>query len=272
MINKNDTPALARRLRGHALRMTGKSKSSHIGSCLSIADILAVLYGQVLNIDPQRPSWPDRDRLIVSKGHAAAIVYAALAETGFIPVSELDSFQSDGSRLSGHVTTSIPGVEFSTGSLGHGLPVAAGLAFAAKKSGALWRTYCILSDGEMDEGSNWEAIQFAQHHNLQQLVAIIDYNKIQSFGSVEDVSNLEPFVDKFKSFNWNTIEIDGHSHEAIASACQDISRETKRPTVIIANTIKGKGVSFMENRLEWHYRSVNDAQLLQAIDEIGSSS
>jgi transketolase len=267
-----DTHRLAQLLRGHALRMTGRSHSSHIGSCLSIADILAVLYGTILKIDPEQPSWPERDRLVVSKGHAAAIVYAALAESGFFPVAELDSFQSDGSRLSGHVTTSLPGVEFSTGSLGHGLPVAAGLALAAHKARARWRVFCILSDGEMDEGSNWEAIQFAQHHQLHKLVAIVDYNKIQSFGSVQEISNLEPLADKFKAFNWNVIEIDGHSHDAITKAFETPSHEAKRPTAIIANTIKGKGVSFMENKLEWHYRSVNDAQLRQALDELGLHS
>ncbi len=184
-----DTRELARRLRGHALRMTHRARASHIGSCLSMADILAVLYGGVLRLDPARPDWSERDRLVVSKGHAAAIVYAALAEAGFLPIEELDAYSANGGRLAGHVTKSAPGVELSTGSLGHGLPVAAGMALAAQRAGACWRAFCVLSDGELDEGSNWEAVQFAQHFRLSNLVAIVDYNKIQSFGSVAEVTN-----------------------------------------------------------------------------------
>src|ERR1700679_1154060 len=177
-MTRADTRALARRLRGHALRMTHRSRASHIGSCLSMAGIMAVLYGAVLRFDPARPDWPGRDRLVVSKGHAAAIVYAALAEAGFLPIQELDTYSANGGRLAGHVTKTVPGVELSTGSLGHGLPVAAGMALAAQRAGASWRGFCILSDGELDEGSNWEAIQFAQHFRLSNLVAIVDYNKI----------------------------------------------------------------------------------------------
>jgi transketolase len=191
-LRKVESRELARRLRGHALRMTHRARASHIGSCLSMADILAVLYGSVLLLDPARPDWPDRDRLIISKGHAAAIVYAALAELGFLPIQELDSYSTDGGRLAGHVSNTVPGVEISSGSLGHGLPVAAGMALAASRAGATWRAFCILSDGELDEGSNWEAVQFAQHFRLSNLVAIVDYNKIQSFGSVAEVSNLHP--------------------------------------------------------------------------------
>lgn len=267
-MTRMDTHTLARRLRAHALRMTHRARASHIGSCLSMADILAVLYGRVLMVDPARPQWPGRDRLIVSKGHAAAIVYAALAEMGFLPVGELDSYSADGGRLAGHVTTSVPGVELSTGSLGHGLPVAAGMALAAQREGASWRTVCILSDGELDEGSNWEAIQFAQHFRLDNLVAVVDYNKIQSFGTVAEVSDLHPLADKFRAFNWGVHELDGHDHAALAAALTGPAARPGRPTAIIAHTVKGKGVSFMEGQLAWHYRNVNVEQLEAALAEL----
>jgi transketolase len=267
-MNRVDTIALAKRLRAHALRMTHRARASHIGSCLSIADILAVLYGAVLEIDPVRPRWSERDRLVVSKGHAAAILYATLAELGFLSTEELNTYSADGSRLAGHVTMTVPGVELSTGSLGHGLPVAAGMALAAKLSGAPWRTFCILSDGELDEGSNWEAIQFGQHFRLVGLIAIIDYNKIQSFGTVAQVSELHPLADKFRAFNWGVHELDGHDHAALERAFRGPPPQPDRPTAIIAHTIKGKGVSFMENRLAWHYSSPDAAQLDSALAEL----
>lgn len=269
-MNEFDTSPLANRLRAHALRMTHKSRASHIGSCLSMADILAVLYGTVMRLDPARPDAPERDRLIVSKGHAAAVVYAALAESGFFPVAELETYTADGGRLAGHVTTSAPGVELSTGSLGHGLPVAAGMALAAQRAGAAWRSFCIVSDGELDEGSNWEAIQFAQHFRLDKLVAIVDYNKIQSFGSVAEISELHPLVDKFRAFNWGVHEIDGHDHDALKAALRAAPPAPGRPTVVIAHTVKGKGVSFMEGQLAWHYKSPGQAELVAALAELGA--
>jgi transketolase len=265
---RNDTQALARRLRGHAVRMTNRAKASHLGSCLSMADILAVLYGQVMHYDPARPDWTERDRLLVSKGHAAAITYAVLAESGFFPVSELETYTGNGSRLAGHVTKTVPGVELSTGSLGHGLPVATGMALAAKLDGASWRSFCILSDGELDEGSNWEAIQYAQHARLDNLTAIVDYNKIQSFGTVAEVSDLHPLNDKFRAFNWGVHEIDGHDHDALIAALTAPPVLPDRPNVIIAHTVKGKGVSFMENLLAWHYKSPDDDQLAAALAEL----
>ncbi len=268
-MNEFDTKALAVRLRAHALRMTHTSRASHIGLCLSMADILAVLYGAVMQVDPAQPRAPERDRLIVSKGHAAAIVYAALAEAGFLPVAELETYTANGSRLAGHVTTSAPGVELSTGSLGHGLPVAAGMALAAQRSGVAWRSFCIVSDGELDEGSNWEAIQFAQHFRLDKLVAIIDYNKIQSFGSVAEISELHPLADKFRAFNWGVHEIDGHDHESLKAVLRGAPPVPGRPTAIIAHTIKGKGVSFMEGQLAWHYKSPGQAELVAALAELG---
>ncbi|WP_211874676.1 transketolase [Plastoroseomonas arctica] len=268
LVNMMDTLGLAKRLRAHALRMTHAARASHIGSCLSSADILAVLHGAVLRADPARPDWPDRDRLVVSKGHAAAIVYAALAEMGFFPIAELATYAADGGRLAGHVTRSVPGVELSTGSLGHGLPVAAGMALAAQRAGASWRAFCVLSDGELDEGSNWEAVQFAQHFRLEGLVAIVDYNKIQSFGTVAEVSELHPLAAKFAAFNWGVHEIDGHDHAALRAALAGPPVAPGRPTVVVAHTVKGKGVSFMEDRLLWHYRNPDAAQLEQALAEL----
>jgi len=270
--NHIDTRDLARRLRAHVLRMTHRARASHVGSCLSMADIQAVLYGAVLRFDRTRPAWADRDRVIVSKGHAAAIVYAALAESGFIPIEELDTYSGNGSRLAGHVTKVVPGVELSTGSLGHGLPVAAGMALAAQRAGADWRTFCILSDGELDEGSNWEAVQFAQHFRLDNLVAIVDYNKIQSFGTVAEISDLHPLAEKFHAFNWGVHEIDGHDHDALLAALEAKPIRAGRPTVVVAHTVKGKGVSFMEDKLLWHYRSADDAQLAAALAELGVTS
>jgi transketolase len=268
--NDLDPADFARKIRAHALRMVHRANASHIGSCLSMADILAVLYTRILQVDPLDPKNPDRDRFILSKGHAAAILYAALAERGFFPPAELDSYCASGSRLTGHVSHGVPGVEVSTGSLGHGLPIAVGMALAARADGRPAKVFCLLSDGECDEGSNWEAILFAPHHNLENLVVIVDYNKIQSFGRVSEVLELEPFAEKWRAFRWNTIEADGHDLAALEKIFQAAPQLAGRPTVIIAHTIKGKGVSFMEDRLEWHYKSPSVEQLDQALAEVGA--
>ncbi len=265
------TTELARRLRAHALRMTHKARASHIGSCLSIADLLAVLYGRVLRVDPHSPRWPERDRFILSKGHAAAIAYAVLAERGFFPLDWLDKYCEDGSRLAGHLTHhGVPGVEASTGSLGHGLSIACGIALAGRYDRMDYRVFAVLSDGECDEGSTWEAAMFAGHHRLASLTAIVDYNGFQSLGRVKDVMDLEPFADKWRDFGWQTREIDGHDHNAILEALNE-RPSGGRPHAIIAHTIKGKGVSFMENEFVWHYKSVNDDQLTAALREIGAA-
>ena len=261
-----DPAVFARRTRVHALRMVHAAKASHIGSCFSMADILAVLYTRVMRFDPARPDDPDRDRFVLSKGHAAAILYATLAERGFFDVTTLDQYCRNGSSLTGHVSHVVPGIEVSTGSLGHGLPIAAGLALAARAARRPSRVFCLLSDGECDEGSNWEAILFAPHHKLTNLTAIVDYNKIQSFGRVEDVLDLAPFADKWRAFGWQTVEVDGHDTDVLEKTLSAVVEE--RPLAVIAHTVKGKGVSFMENRLEWHYRSPSDEQLAQAIEEV----
>ncbi len=234
-----------------------------------MADLLAVLYGSVLRIDPARPDAPDRDRLILSKGHGAAILYAVLAETGFFEVGELTTYCRNGSRLTGHVNYSVPGVEVSTGSLGHGLSIGCGMALASHRDGLSSRIYVVLSDGELDEGSNWEPILFAPHLRLDNLVAIVDYNKIQSFGTVKEVLDLEPLAAKWTSCHWAVREIDGHHHGQIEEALRAVPFETGKPSVLIAHTVKGKGVSFMENRLAWHYKAPDAEQLRQAFHELG---
>lgn len=265
-----DTQFLAKKIRLHALHMTSLGGSSHIGSIFSMADIIAVLYGAILSVDPANPKWSARDRFILSKGHAGAGVYAALAESGFFSVAKLDTHYQDGSDLSGHIShKGIPGVEFSTGSLGHGLSVGAGMAYGAKLDGATHKVFILLSDGECDEGSNWEAILFAAHHGLDNLVAIVDYNKIQSLGAVSDTINLEPFAEKWESFGWAVSEVDGHDHQALVSALSQIPLEKGKPSCLLAHTVKGKGVSFMENSVLWHYRTAKGEEYEAARRELG---
>jgi transketolase len=238
-----------------------------------MADILAVLYGGVLRIRPAQPDWPDRDRFILSKGHGAAAIYAVLAESGFFPLQQaLETFYQDGSNLAGHVThTGVPGVDASTGSLGHGLPIACGMALAGRRDGRPYRVFAVLSDGECDEGSTWEAALFAPHHHLDNLVAVVDYNKIQSLGRVKEILDLEPLADKWKAFGWSVREINGHDIDEIYGAFCSAPFEVGRPTCIIAHTVKGKGVSFMEDKLAWHYQPPNDRELQQALEELEGS-
>lgn len=258
----------AKRIRRTAISMVHRAHASHIGGALSMTDILAVLYSDRLNVRPAEPQWEGRDRLLLSKGHACVSLYAALALKGFFPAEWLDTYGTDGSLLLSHISHHVPGVEMSAGSLGHGLPYAAGLALAAKRKHQPHRVYVILGDGEMDEGSNWEALLFAAHHRLNNLCAIIDYNKIQSLGDTNDVMRLEPLADKFRAFGCVVADIDGHDHEALGDAFETFTHETERPTVVIANTVKGKGVSFMEDRLAWHYKSPDDEQYRQAMEEL----
>jgi transketolase len=233
-----------------------------------MADILAMLYWHAMRIDPAHADDPNRDRFILSKGHAAAILYGTLAERGYFPVEELDQYCMAGSRLTGHVTSGVPGVELSSGSLGHGLPVGCGLALAAKRDGKDYRTFVVLSDGELDEGSNWEALLFAPHHKLDNLVVIVDYNKIQSFGRVSEVLELAPLADKFRAFRWAVREIDGHDHNELRAAFDALPFEKDKPSLILAHTVKGKGISFMEDQLSWHYKSPNAEQVAQAEREL----
>jgi transketolase len=252
------------------LKMINRAKASHVGGALSMADIVAVLYTSILKIDPDQPYWFERDRLILSKGHSCTAIYAALALKGFFPVAELETYAQDGSRLMSHISHKVPGVEFSTGSLGHGLPFGVGKALAAKRLGLKWQTYVIVSDGELDEGSNWEAILFAPQYFLDNLVLIVDYNKIQSLGTIEEVISLGDLAAKFRAFRWDVQEIDGHDHGAL-KAVLSLPRTTGVPRVVLAHTVKGKGVSFMENQLLWHYKNPDDDQLAMAMKELQES-
>ena len=264
-----DTVDLARRIRRDALLMVHKAQASHIASALSIADILAVLYGSVMKYDASNSDLPTRDRFILSKGHACVGVYGALAEVGILSKKELDTYGLNFSPLMNHISHKIKGVEFSTGALGHGLPFGVGKALSAKINESEWKTFVLLSDGEMDEGSNWEAFMFAAHHKLSNLTAIIDYNKLQSLGSVDSTVGLEPLADKLKAFGWYVQEIDGHNHKEIFEALT--IQNLKQPVVVIAHTVKGKGVSFMENKVEWHYKSPNQNQLAEALAQLESN-
>ena len=266
-----DAPALALRLRRHVVRMTSLGGSAHVGSALSMADIIAVLFGEVMRLRPDAPDWAGRDRFILSKGHAGACVYAALAERGFFPVSHLDRHYQNGSTLSGHVShKGVPGVEFSTGSLGHGLGVGAGMAMQLRRLDGDQRVFVVLSDGEMDEGSNWEAILFAAHHGLTNLTAVVDYNKIQSLAPVAQTLALEPFADKWRAFGWTVRETDGHDHGALIETLTAAPGDG-RPTCVIAHTTKGKGVSFMEDTVLWHYRSPQGEELAAALKELDAA-
>jgi len=269
--NSQGTRRLAQRIRQHAVKMTHLGKSSHVGSVLSIADILAVLYGRVLRVRPQEPSWSERDRFILSKGHAGAGVYAALGERGFFSLDWLETHCGNDSMLCGHVShLGVPGVELSTGSLGHGLPVAAGMAFAGKQGKADHRVFTLMSDGECDEGSNWEAILFAGHHSLANLMAVVDYNKLQSLTRVSETLELEPFADKWRAFGWEVAEVHGHDHDQLAEHLDFTAWESGKPRCVIAHTTKGKGVSFMEDKVLWHYRSPQGEEYEAALAELES--
>lgn len=253
--------------------MTHQAKSSHVGSSLSMVELLAVLYGKVLRVRPAQPAWPDRDRFILSKGHGCAAYYAVLAETGFFPLDWLDTFYQNGSRLAGHAThTYVPGIEISTGSLGHGLSVATGMALVSKRDARPWRVFCLLSDGECDEGSTWEPVLFAPQHKLDNLIVIVDYNKIQSLGTVKEVMDLEPFADKWRAFGWAVREIDGHNLREIEETLTEIPFESGRPSCVIAHTVKGKGISFMESKLLWHYRTPQGEEYEAALAELDDSA
>ena len=262
---------LAWLIRRNGLEMARISRGSHIGSVFSVAEIIAVLYTGILRVNPADPRMPDRDRLILSKGHAGSAVYAALAETGFFPVEQLKNHYGNGSVLSGHVShKGVPGVEFSTGSLGHGLAVGAGMALGAKMDGADWRTWVVLGDGECDEGSVWEAALQAAQFGLDRLCAVVDYNHMQSLSTVEKTLRLEPFEAKWRDFGWNAESVDGHDVRALRAAFMRAKENagSGKPSVILAHTVKGKGVSFMENNILWHYRTPQGSEYEAALEEL----
>ena len=259
-------------IRKDIVSMIGKSKSGHPGGSLSAVEILTALYFDQMNVDPTNPKMEDRDRFVLSKGHAAPALYATLAERGYFDKEELNYLRKTGSMLQGHPDMKkVPGVEMSTGSLGQGFSVACGMAMASKLDNAPWNVYALRGDGELQEGIVWEAAMSAAHYKLDNMIAFLDYNGLQIDGEVESVMSINPIEDKFKTFGWNVITIDGHDFDQIFAAL-DMAKDTvDKPTMIIAKTIKGKGVSFMENQASWHGSAPNEEQVEQALSELGGA-
>lgn len=260
--------SIAKKIRYLSVEMIGRAGSGHPGGSLSIADILTALYFSKLKINPKNPNWQERDRFVLSKGHACPALYAALALKGFFPEKELETFRKLGSRLQGHPDRKCPGVEAPTGSLGHGFSQAIGIALAGKLDNTKWRAYVLLGDGECDEGSVWEGAMCAAKFKLDNITAILDRNEVQLDGPTEKVMPLEPLADKWRAFNWNVIEINGHDFNEIFSALEKAEKTKGKPTIIIAHTIKGKGVSFMEGKAEWHGNAPKGEELKQALEAL----
>lgn len=260
---------LAKNVRQNILQLVHRTQSPHIGGSFSIVEILVSLYFQFLHVSPLDPENPERDRFILSKGHACPALYAVLAARGFLKPEDLQGFAVDGGTLEQHPRRDVQkGIEVSTGSLGHGLSIAAGMALAARHDGKKHRVIALVSDGELNEGSVWEAIMFAAHHRLDNLTAIVDLNKIQALGYTREIINLEPLSRKWVSFGWEVREINGHDLTEISRALGDLPFSPGKPSVIIAQTVKGKGVSFMEDQLLWHYRAPNAEEFQKALREL----
>lgn len=264
-----DYQSTSRKVRKSILKMAFQAQEGHVGSALSCVDILTVLYFEILNIDPKNPLSKNRDRLIFSKGHAAAALYAVLAKRGFFKESLLEKYCQDGSSIAGHSTRgSLPGIEATTGSLGHGFPMASGMAMALTRDDNKARVFVVISDGECDEGSTWESALFASHYKLDNLVVIVDYNKWQSYGKVKDVLDLEPFAEKWESFGFSVKEVNGHNFNQLEKVFSKLPFEKNKPSLVICHTTKGKGVSFLENTLESHYHHLTKEEYNKALKEI----
>lgn len=265
-----DLERIANNMRIDIINMLSESKSGHPGGSLSACEIVAALYFKEMNIDPKNPHWEDRDRFVLSKGHGAPVLYAALAERGYFPKEELNHLRKINSMLQGHPDMKgIPGVDMTTGSLGQGLAAANGMALAGKIDKKDYRVYALIGDGESQEGIIWEAAMLAAHYKLDNLTVFLDHNGLQIDGPNEEVMNIEPIDDKFKAFGWNVINIDGHSFEEILKAIDEAKNTKGKPTMIVAKTIKGKGVSFMENQVGWHGKAPSEEEAKKAIDELG---
>jgi len=255
-------------IRKEILKMIVGAGAQHIGTSLSAVETLVALYFRILDVNPQNPGWEDRDRLIISKGNAAAALYATLAERGFFPVKTLDTFGRDGSALIGHADLGVPGVESSTGSLGLGLSIGVGMALAGRCDKRGYRVFVLLGDGECDEGSVWEAAMSASHYGLDSLTAIVDHNKLQATGFVKEVMSQDPIPEKWRAFGWSVREVDGHNLEQLLATLNEIPFEKGKPSAIIAHTVKGKGISFLENKVISHYKCLNEAETAQALEEL----
>ena len=268
-MDSKELQRMANKLRLHVIEMTYAANSGHPGGSLSAADIISALYFKVMRHDPKNPNWEDRDRFILSKGHVAPVLYAALAESGYFPIEDLITLRQLGSKLQGHpVRGKVPGVEMSTGSLGQGLSMSCGIALAGKMDGKGYKVYCMLGDGELQSGQNWEAAMFAANYKLNNLIAIVDRNRLQICGDTEEVMSLEPLVDKWMAFGWDVIETDGHDIDKVVAAFEEAKTDRDSPVVIIFNTVKGKGVSFMENNPGFHGKACNATEYKQAVEEL----
>jgi len=269
-VDLGELDAMARRIRGRIVQMSHDARAAHLASSLSCVDILVAAYWGVLHIDPARPTDPTRDRLVLSKGHAATALYATLAYRGFFPRGQLDTYSVAGSSLAEHPSPHcLPGVEAATGSLGHGLPLGVGMALAGRMQGYGYRVFVVMSDGECNEGSVWEAALLAPAQGLDRLVAVIDYNKWQATGRSDQITALPSLREKWAAFGWSTQEIDGHDLGALVETMGNTPDGSKKPMAVIANTVKGKGVSFMEDDNNWHYRSPNADEVAAAFEELG---
>ncbi|MEX2260423.1 MAG: transketolase [Bryobacteraceae bacterium] len=261
--------SIALRVRRNIIEMIGAAKSGHPGGSLSAVEILVTLYFDIMRHDPANPQWPERDRFLLSKGHACPVLYASMAEAGYTPVNQLNTLRKLGSIYQGHPDRRfIPALEGSTGSLGQGLSLAIGMGLAARLDASPFRTYVVLGDGEIQEGQIWEAAMFGSYHKLDNVVAIVDYNKIQLDGFVKDIMQVEPLADKFRAFGWHTLEIDGHSISALQAAFQEAEATKGRPTALVAHTVKGKGVSFMENNPKFHGVAPTPDEVRMALQEL----
>ena len=265
-----DLAPLCRTIRRDVLEMIHTAGSGHPGGSLSAVELLATLYFDVLSVDPARPDDPDRDRFLLSKGHAAPVLYSVLARRGFFDPALLPTLRQLGSPLQGHPHMErLPGLDCSSGSLGQGLSIANGLAMAARRTGRSYRTYCLMGDGEIQEGQVWEAAMTAAHFRLDDVCAIVDDNGVQLDGLTRDIMQVEPIGDKFRAFGWHVIEVDGHDLAALSAAFDEAAATKGRPTVLVAKTVKGKGVSFMEGQPAWHGKAPNDEELAAALAELG---
>ncbi len=268
-MNLSELETLTYDIRADVVKMINSAESGHPGSSLSMVELTALLFFRIMDFDPENPRWPQRDRFVLSKGHGVPTLYSVLARAGYFPVEELSDLRKYGSPLQGHPDYSrLPAVEASTGSLGQGLSIAAGITLAAEQLNEDFHTFCLLGDGELDEGQVWEAAAFSAHHDLGDLTAVVDYNKFQLDGSIEEILELEPLTEKWQSFGWQVREIDGHDLEAVDSAYRWSQKQPDTPRVIIAHTVKGKGVSFMENNNDFHGTAPDDKETEQALAEL----
>ncbi|THF84670.1 transketolase [Cohnella fermenti] len=267
-MNNTELKAKAIQIRMDLLRMIHGAKTGHTGGSLSNTDILTALYYRIMNIDPARPKWEDRDRFIASKGHSVESLWCILADLGFFSKEELATFSQFGTRLIGHPNNKVPGIEMNTGALGHGLAISVGMALAAKRDGKAYRVFCLMGDGEQAEGSVWEAAMAGAHYGLDNLVGFVDRNRLQISGSTEEVMGLDPLDEKWAAFGWNVVSLDGNDIDALVAALERVPAAIGKPTLIMANTVKGKGISFAENIPHWHHHVPSDEELARALTEL----